>query len=271
MKEARQLINQYFIRQKKANKDLSLRSLALKLKISPGYLSKVLSGKKSLNAELALQLCKELKVDKLQLDQIKASLHQDLIDANFGSHGSQYDSSSTVKMMAEMRLMEPQADWLLEQWYRLALLDLITCSDFHLNIDWISSRLEITPQQASDTLRHLLKEGFVKKNSDGSLAKSHDKLRFPSKYTKEIVRNYHETQMKRAIRCMNTRLSQKDFENRLVVGINLAGNPQNLEKAKEIIHRALYEASEILSSGDCTEVYHIGLQLFPQTSSGRKT
>ena len=266
MKSAHTLIYKYFERQKKLIKGLSLRSLAYDIGVSPGYLSKIMNGKKTLTASIAHRLCKHLRVDNLQSNEIMNSLQNDLLEVNFGNvHKIRSQIRPPVQQMSEIVIMAPQAEWLLGQWYRLALLDFVTCSNFKLDIKWLADKFQLNPNIMLDTIKQLKSYGFLKVDDAGNLVKTYKKLRFPAEYSKASIRKYHEVQMKRAIQHMNVGQQQDSYNKRLIVGISVASNPENIEKAKQILHRAMYEAAEVLSSGSCTDIYHISIQLFPQT------
>lgn len=264
MKQPHKLLKNAFDRQKKMNSDLSLRSLAEKLRISPGFLSKVFSGQKGLTPALAEKLCLHLRMDSLQKDQMMVYLQENLLQKKFGK-GPEIKNKKSVQSLQEMVLMSDDAEWLLAKWYRLPILDLATCKDFQSDPAWIAHRLDISEAEAGEALDKLEKYGFLSRNASGQLIKTHELLRFPAKFSKAIIRDFHTLQMKRAMNYMNQNTDQSSFHKRLIAGLGVAVNPTNIEKAKTILHQALYEAAEILQEGDCSEVYQLNLQMFPHT------
>jgi hypothetical protein len=54
----------------------------------------------------------------------------------------------------------------------------------------------------------------------------------------------------------------ESFERRLITGISIAANPENLDRARDILLAALHEVASVLSEGECTELYHLNAQLF---------
>lgn len=47
-----------------------------------------------------------------------------------------------------------------------------------------------------------------------------------------------------------------------ITAISFVANPEHLAKAKQRLTEALHEIAEILTEGNCTEVYGLNAQLF---------
>lgn len=167
--------------------------------------------------------------------------------------------------MEEYEIPAEQAEWLLKRWYHLPLLDLMTTTNFQSNSIWIATRLGISVTEVEAALKTLVDENLAILDQNGAYKKKHLKIRFPTTISKSVIREHHKAQMKRAKELLETRMTPKDFNNRLIVGLSVACNPQYLQEVKEYLHAALYEAAEILSRDPCAEVYQINLQLFPHT------
>jgi uncharacterized protein (TIGR02147 family) len=256
MKSALTLIKKAFSKRKKENPKFSIRMLARKVGVSNGFLSKVLSGKKTLSSDLATKLGHNLQMDELQKDQLKAAL--DLFRLP--------QKAIEISALEEYELAPASTEWILSKWYITAVLDLVTCEDFKESADWIASRLEISSTQANDALIILEKVGLIiRDENSGSLRKKYAKIRFPTKISKTVVRDFHLAQMRRAAQLMNLRNSQDDFDGRLITGLTVASNPEKIQEAKAILHTALYEVANLLSNGRCSEIYQINLQFFPHT------
>lgn len=261
------LLKNSFLRQKKLNSSLSLKVLASDVGVSSGYLSKVFSGQKGMTYDLIEKLSDRLRMDHLQIRQIKHEFKKSTLKKNLKKDISEdiSESRGALKELSEMVLLAHDAEWLLEKWYRLPLLDLVTCSNFEENSAWIAKKMNLSSVDVEIDLKDLERFGFIKRDENNNLVKTHQKIRFPTQFSKNVIRMAHERQMQRAIQHMHGSTSQEDFDRRLITNVCVASNPKNIKKAQEILHRALYEASEILSQGECTDVYQINLQLFPHT------
>jgi uncharacterized protein (TIGR02147 family) len=236
----------------------SLREVARELKVSPGYLSKVLSNQKPLSKKFALKLIRTLRVDELNKTTV----------LSFFDEGSAKAKRTRPTARIEAYELPPEsAEWLLGKWFRLCLLDLMTTSDFKSDPNWMAERLGISSAEIEDTLKKLLAEGLAVVDQSGRYQKKHRFIRFPAAISKQSIRDHHKAQMKRATLELDTKIAPKDFAQRLIVGLSLACDPEKLSEVKGLLQNALYEAAEKLSDGNCTEVFQLNLQLFPQTSS----
>ena len=269
MKKPYLLLKKAFESGKRSGLKLTLSELATRTGVSTGYMSKIFSGQKPLTPQLAESICSELRLDDLQKNQLINQLAQNLVEKKFKNknEGLKFKRGKTVQLLNDMVLLGEESEWLLSKWYRLPMLDLITCDNFQLNSKYISQRLGLPEGDVVECLRSLKFYKFLSEDKDGNLIKTFNKLRFPSKFSKGIVRNYHEMQMKRAIQSMQKNITLADFNGRLITSLTVATDKKSLEKVKDLLHHALYEAAEILNEGECTEVYQLNLQLFPQTRS----
>ena len=244
---------------KKDPRTWSLSQLAKKLKVSPGYLSKIFAGKQTLSLDLAKKILETLMVDEvtrgITLQNFQEKEHKPL------------GGRKKFESLQDYELSGEEADWLLGKWYRLNLLDLLTTSNFKNDIQWMARKLGITAEEVEYSLNAFEKSGLVERDTQGVWRKKSLKVRFPVSVSKKVIREHHQSQLKKAIAILESRNLPKDFNDRLVVGLSVACNPQKLDQVREILHLALYEAAEILSEDPCTEVYQLNLQLFPQTRS----
>ncbi len=234
----------------------SMRSLARDLGISPSYLSKILNGKKGLPLKYIGEIEKRLDLDQIERKKLETLVKKEPVETSTSK-------SSTERLVK----YEPFGDGdirLLEKWYYLAILDLTTCDNFIYDLDWMSERLGIGKSILKDSIKWLLDQGYLKEDCS-SIRKSTLKLRFPASKSKNEIRNYHSQCLKKAINTMESKNSDKDYKERAIHTISIAGNPDNLKAAQEILISALYEAAELLSEGECTELYQLNINQIPIT------
>ena len=55
------------------------------------------------------------------------------------------------------------------------------------------------------------------------------------------------------------------FSRRMITAISFAANPQRLKQGRERLMELIYEIADIMTEGDCTEVYQLNVQFFPLT------
>lgn len=253
---ALKLIKNSLRKRQKENRKFSMRELARRIRVSSGYLSRVLSGQKNLTEEIALKLSDVLQMDSLQKTAVAEVFQRQL---------NKETPNSSLDILNEYELLSQEADWILSKWYYLAILDMLIFSNIKEFPEEIARRLRISPEESRAALKSLEKMGFTVRDEKGQLRKKHLHIRFPTKFSREVIRNFHEAQMKRAIWVLQNNKTQADFDQRLITGITIAADPIKFKEAEAILHKAIYEAAQVLSSGDSSDIYQLNVQLFPQT------
>ncbi len=258
--ERAQILQRAMERARKQNKAFSLRALAQKLQLSPGFVSKILNGKAELPFERVGDFVTHLKIDRVSEDRLWKTYKDHKVQklAELGNSAQGHDS-----IMAEYVELAEKEFSLLRHWYYIAILDLAASPEFSPDSAWLAARLGLSKYEASSAADFLKSQGFLEQNKAGKWVKAARKTRLPTKESKEWIRAYHDQMMKKASQCMHTELRPEDFERRLITGISAAANPAQIKKAMSRLNEAMYEIADILGQGECTEVFHLGVQLFP--------
>lgn len=235
----------------------SLRGLARETSLSPGYLSKLLSGQKPLSKAHCLKILKVLKIDDLTKMTILNSFEMKVQKTKV--------AKTKTPELESYEVPQESSEWLLARWHRLVLLDLMTTDDFKSCPKWFSARLGVPVSEIEKSLHYLIDAGLAEQDQAGNYRKKHLRIRFPTSISKQVIREHHKAQMQRAIQELDQKTTPKDFNKRLIVGLSVACDPKRLNEIRDFLHIALYEAAERFANGSCLEVYQINLQLFPQT------
>lgn len=259
------ILKQAFDRKKEITPSCSLRWLSKKIGISHSYLSAVLNNKKPLPMKYFETLCDTLEMDSISKTCLKKAIVRNYVKNKKINSGNDddYDDEflgSSLKSVSEYQEFSSKDYSLHDRWYFLPLLDLTTCSMFESSPEWIAKKLGITKIQASEAIKILIREQYLQMEN-GKLVKASLKMRFPTTKTKKSIRKYHKSMIEKAIFELEYKTNQEDFDKRLISGISIAVNPKNLEKAKQIIQRAMHDAAAVLSEGECTQLYHLNVQL----------
>ena len=241
----------------------SLRRLASQLKIAPSFLSDIFKGKKPLPPKYLASVAKHLELDEIALEKLKFALLKEQCAPELASVLAQVKRKepSLIGIPGEEVARDQFA--LLHAWYLLPLLDLTTCEGFSDDPDWIASKLGITSEQARGAWRILLELGCVAKTEKG-WTKSTEHIRFPSKKSEPVIRDYHARALELA-KAQLKKTSERDFAERLISGMSVAVNPAKIEEARQRLQAAIVEVSQILTEGPCTEVFQVQAQMFPVT------
>lgn len=257
------------LERKRANvRGYSIRALARDLGLSPGFVSKILNDQKPVPLRHVHEFARRLDLDEAaakNLEILVAGVSSDFpagVSKDVEAVGS--DSSAFLKPDFTYHCASPAHYRVLEKWYALAILDMVSCIDFSDDPAVIARRLGISHADAARSLAQLLENGLLER-VDGKLRKAEGKLRFPSRNTRKDIRDYYQQIFAKAVQCMNENTSEAEFDQRTIQGLVVAGHPNNMERARSILADAIYRAAEVLAEGPCTEVYSLNVVAFPLT------
>lgn len=254
------ILNSAFVRAKKKNPAFSLRALATKLEMSPGFLSKIMTGKSELPQERVEDFVKALKLDLVD----EKALLDSYVNTRTRELGLSGRKESKINLAGAAELPDKYL-FLLERWFMMAVLDLALCEGFDDDPAFIARRLGITPSEARSALEILKGNGFLA-HENGRWVKVERVIRFPAVESREPLRKFHDQMLKRAIAHMHEKTSPEDYSRRQISGFMTPANPANLEKARARMNEAMQEVVEILQEGEVTELYYFADILFPLTS-----
>lgn len=260
------LLNNALQRLKTQQTNVSIRSLAHRLSISPSYLSKILRGKKDIPAKLIAPLSKVFHLDLIETKELQRLVFEKL-EQKKTSHatGIRVITSESPKYQA-YHTMGSSDYFLLEKWFYIPLLNLATLADFSADVKYIRKKLGISEMDARHAVRELLLRGYLEKDVRGVIRRSRMKIRFSTDKSQKEIRNFHRMMIEKAVEALENP-SQAAFENRLINGLSFAGHPKKLKEAQAIINDAIYKAAELLMEDEPTSaVYQINLQFFEITS-----
>jgi uncharacterized protein (TIGR02147 family) len=255
------ILNAAYLRLKKEKNSVSLRSLALRMGLTGSYLSKLMRGEKN----LPLHLINELK-NVLHLDAVEVSELQGAVLEQIAKNSSipMSDSISASVDLQKYENLTKQDFFLLERWYYLPLLNLVTIVDFKNDLAWISGRLGISEASVDSALKALIKHGYLKKEGR-YLSRTAQKMRFPTDKSHQKIREYHQKAIEKASEVLERNTSHEDFDERLITGISFAGSSSKLKEAQVILTKAIYQVAELMSQEAPDEVFQLNLQLFKMT------
>jgi uncharacterized protein (TIGR02147 family) len=257
------ILNKAFLRMKKQNGSVSIRSIALKMNVSHVFLGKLLKGEVNLPAKRLNDVVKAFQLDDLATAELKEAL----IEKKLGKTLSQgMGKAKSGKSVLEEYEEKPFKYFTaIEHWYELPLLELMTCEGPAKTPEYLSKRLGITIREVQSALDRLTKHELAVENQ-GSYKKAQRYIRFPTKTPLEITQKYYQQVLKKTSEEFKKR-KQQDFENRSMTNLSLAINPSKLAIVKERLQKALYEISLELTDGEAEEVYFLSTYLFPVTKN----
>jgi transcriptional regulator with XRE-family HTH domain len=238
-----QVLRDVLLHKLAASPQLSMRSIAQRLDVSHTYLSLVIRGKKNISAKRALHYIQILG-------------------------GNTEDAQSlAIQNPSEFEILQLDRFRTLSQWYHIAILDLTQLRGFRSDPNWIAEKLGITLTQTKSALERLERLGLLT-NENGRLKKTHSSLAIPTTYSDGAIRSFHEQMIGKALEALQSP-SREDFKKRDITGVTIPVNPARLEAARTKIMKFRRSLMKFLSSGECTELYQLNVQLFNLTKKGK--
>lgn len=264
-KSSVEILKEHLARKQEKNPAYSLRALARDLKVSPSYVAAIFGGRKALAPNRVREIGAKLEMDDLNVAVLKrALLLEQLSEDERALLQTTEGSPTSLQFLEQFREEGRQNFKLWSQWYHIAILDLSTTASFQSDAGWIARKLGLTLAEATRALEFLVTSGFLVER-EGRLVKADELLRLPTVRSHQTVRDYHKQLMAKAVETMNRATTPEDFERRLISGLVIAANPAKIAEARMRLNVVLHEIAEMLSEGECTELYQLGTQFFPLT------
>lgn len=258
------VFREVFEERTKRNPRYSLRAFARDLEVSPGFLSRMLSGKKAtLSFRRAVDLGRRLKLDEqVERRLVKAAALGAIRDldcrrflaAGWGNEGP--DNQFHVVELDQFRA--------LAEWHHLAILDLSQVASFNPSIPWIAEQLQITTAQVESAVERLVRLKLLVIEEDGTWRKTNSKIVIPTKQSDPAVREHHKQMMERAVLAME-REGAREFSQRKVISSTLAIGSKHIAKAQALIEQFRTQLMEMTEKGGAEEVYQLNIQFFRHT------
>ncbi len=224
----------------KKNPRYSLRAFAKSLSLDPSSLSQILSGKRPLSKKAMLVLCEKLGTTPNDLKSF--GLVKNNIDGVDDYFHINLDTFAVIS-----------------EWYHYAILELTYVSGFKADPKWIARKLSITVEVVKAAVNRLKRLGLlIEKN--GSLLKSaklitNQSLINTSAAHKELQRHVIEKALSAIDECS---AEEKD-----ITSMTMAIDVSKIDQARELTRRYRREMCALMENGEQTQVYNLGIQLYP--------
>lgn len=231
------------------NPRYSLRAYAQKMEMDPGTLSNIMNGKRNVSIKLAEKISKKLLLDPQERAELLNLFPMKRKKVEVGQFEPRYLelSASQFKIAAE--------------WEHFAIMSLLNCKGFKKSPSWIAKRLGISMIKAEQALKRLLDMGLFTQDKNGNLSRSKKSYRTTDDIANISMKKHHEQSLDLA----KESLHRDDVLKRDFTTVTMAIDKTKLASAKELIRKFQDELSDHLECDDQTEVYRLGIQLFPMS------
>lgn len=264
-----EILQSGFERLKEQNELTSLRSLALSLKLSSSYLSKVFRGERRLSPKLVAPLGKVLRLDHHEIKELQRRILGELETRKMATGVQTVREEQDAKLATDYESLGAKSFWLIEEWYHLPLLNLITVENVSFDARELAKRLGVAVERVQASIERMIRDGLIKRDHKNNLIRTEMKIRFPTQRSDSRIRAYHKKMIEKALKHLDKIPTEADFNERLISGVAFAADPKKIPQAKVLLEEAMYKAAELLTDGECSEVFQLNLQLFPLTKSNK--
>jgi len=239
------LLLQELTKRQTRNSAYSLRAFARDLGIGVTSLSDVLADKRNLSKTNLAKVMERLAVSPLEQEKLWENYKENM-------SRSQDDE--------DRALLEEDVFRMIADWHYLAVWSLAKVKNNQASPDWIAKRLGLTREQAEDAVERLIRLKLVRK-AHGRLQRTSNSLSTTVDIPSAAIRKHHSQNLRLA----DESLQRDPVERREFGSVTMSVNPEKLAQAKAILLKTRKKISDLLETGEPTEVYTLSFQLFPLT------
>ena len=237
----RQLLLQEFEKRSNRNSSYSLRAFAMSLDLESGYLSRVLSGKRTASKKTIQKTLNRMGVDPNRL----------------------FDES--VSPNSRLKTLEMDFFSTISDWYHYAILELTRVNGFKGNIDWVSNALSLSKTKVRSAIDRLFRLKMLGEKEDGTWQDTSGNVTtVGNDFTTACFKNLQRQILEQSIEA----LDNIDYNERSHSSLTFAYDENNFERLKQAVRRFENELTEISDqSENSTRVYQMSVSLFPVSQS----
>jgi uncharacterized protein (TIGR02147 family) len=248
------------------NPHYSARAFARDIKVSPAFISMLLSGKKKLSLDRAKQI-------SLALDMPERKRNNFLKIVALSSMPSDSSAQELESILfsrqerKDIHSLDVDQFKFFNNWYNVAILDLTTCNNFKSDISWMAEKLQLSQVVVKDAVDRLVRLGLLK--LDGNrLKKTNQHITIPTNAPENTVRNFHQQMIDKAKDNLNNQ-NPDEYERRDISSITFAIDSSKMDEAKKLINDFKNQMADFLTEGNCKDVFQLNIQLFPLTAADK--
>ncbi len=257
IKKSYEILDAHFSKLQKENKKFSKRALSQKLGMSHSFVISIFKGQRLLPLKRLDDVCEKLKIDQDDKNQLKNLILSEKNKLDINNIKSQIaPATAEAEYLPESHLK------ILRKWWNIALLDLISCYPKNgLDKDTMIKKLNINEIEIDISLNELKQLGLIRQDESLRYYKTSEHLKLVTRGPHPITRSFYKASLQLAQAELDKK-SEKDFEKRLISSISCAVNPAQIPLAQKKLSEALREVRDILTEGECSDVYFLQAQMF---------
>lgn len=240
------IIREFELRKKKNNK-YSMRAFAQLLNISPGSLSHILRGNRTIPISKIDDISNILRLTKQSRDELASWV---ISNKNLCRINIKTNKVRTI-------ICEQKFSRLIKKWEYYLVLSCFSLSSFKPSFSWMEKKTGLLSRDLYKILLDLLDlnliighEGFFKLQTE-----FHETA---PNISSSIIREGHLNNLRKAECSLNVDVKLREFQY-----ITLPTNTEKLKDAKKLINTFVDDMERLIEEGNTTDVYRLSVQLFP--------
>lgn len=244
--KVREFLTKYFEEKKKIQQSYSLRDLAADIGVGKTTLSEIIAGKRDpsqKNMELILKV----------VTNSDSEVQEVLQDRN----------SENQKRRLKYRTVQGDSFSLISDWEYLAILNLAKIKENNSSIKWISKKLNITQERATECVNDLIANEYLSV-SHGKLTRLTGPLSSTTEVDNQDIKKHHSQSLNLAEDALySTQVELREF-----LSGHIAIRAEDIPSAKEEIfefYKRFAKRYDRLENAD--SLYKINIQFFPLGTS----
>lgn len=238
----------------------SLRWLARKSNLSPGYLPLFFSGKRRLSKKGFSKIAPHLGLNERERGYL--GLLRDLDSAPSPQRVHILKRLQRYRDYGEQNPREVEAYRYLTHWYYVAIRELASLPDFQGKPDWIRKRLQnrVTVAQAREALEFLVDRGYLALKADGTFEPTEKNIRCEGRVYDASLHTFH----KEMFELMESLSHDVSSSLREIQGYTFAVPAEVIPLVKKILLKSLDEIESLVAQHRVSDsIYHVGIMAMP--------
>ncbi|MGE5671774.1 MAG: TIGR02147 family protein [Fibrobacterota bacterium] len=238
----------------------SYRYIAQKAELkSTGFISWVVSGKRTISLKLAHKICTIFKLGKRETDYFLLLVNHN--QSTSGTERQHYLDRMLAFRSTRTEIVHRDQDQYYSKWYYAAIRELVAISDITDEQDIAAQlRPSITRTEAKDALALLCRLLLIRKKSDGTYERTSAAIRAGNDIDRAIIHGYQSATMQLG----QSSLCRFDKEERDISSLTVSCNAADIQRIKDSICKLRAEITELAC--DCSnanQIFQINVQFFP--------
>jgi len=221
------------------NSRYSLRAFAGFIGLDASTVSQILSGKRAPSKKVLIDICEKLSATPKDLRLLGVA------EIAPGEEEFYQVSVDTFSVMSD--------------WYHFAILELTYVAGFKPEVKWIAEQLGISQLETKAALERLIRLNLLTAKNK-TYVKTYETITNHVGVNTSVARkNLQRQVISKAMKAVD----EVPQEEKDISSMTMAINPQNLDKAREMIKGFRRELCTLLEEGEQSRVYNLGVQLYP--------